>query len=110
MRVEQLRDAALRLAGTDRSPGNIEVGGERKRVMEWRHNALFVQTILPHPTASSPAYEASSLRVVEGSRTVLSVRWDYFGEILAASFKPGDWEASLIRSVNLADGKLSKTS
>lgn len=95
MRVEQLRDAALRLAGTDRSPGNIEVGGERKRVMEWRRNDLFVQAVVPHPAASSPSYEPSSLKVIEGSQTVLSVQWDYFGQLRIGTFKPGTWEPIL---------------
>lgn len=107
-RVERLRDAALRLSHADRSPGSIEIGGERKRVMEWRYNELFVQAIVPHPAAPSPSYEPSSLRIVEGSRTVLNVRWDYYGELLTASFKPGEWEASLIRRDQ--NGRLSNSS
>lgn len=94
-RIERLRDAALRLAKTDRSRGNIELCGERKRVMEWRHNELYVQLLEARPIAPSAFSETSRLRIVYCNKAVLNIRWDDERAVEVISFKPGDWEKEL---------------
>ena len=103
-RIEQLFDAAYRLARMDNSSGFIEIDGQRKRPSEWRHNALFVQLLAANPKTPPPFPEMSNLQITSEGRTVLNVRWDDDGAFEVVTFKRGEWE----RELNICAAKSSQ--
>ncbi|EKS34338.1 hypothetical protein [Afipia broomeae] len=90
------------------SQGSIEIGRERKRVMEWRHSEIGVCYLAAHPKDPQPFSEISTLTVSCGSRTVLKVRWDDDGVFQIVCFKPGQWESELrTRALNASHPRAS---
>ncbi|MBY0382785.1 MAG: hypothetical protein K2W78_12810 [Xanthobacteraceae bacterium] len=69
-------DAALALAKSMRPAGNLEIGGERKRLYEWRLNELAIELLEANPHREKPYAEGSMIKVKYEGRLVFEMFFD----------------------------------
>lgn len=95
-RAKALSRIAFRLARTGVIFGNMEIEGESKRVTEFDRGRLSIELAAPWRTGAFET-EFSRLRVTWEHAKVLELRWDRADHFTLVLFKPGEWEAALLR-------------
>jgi hypothetical protein len=99
--AKRLGNRALALARAGTNTGNIEVGGQVKRIRQYERGRLLIRYVFPLEVGGGPQIMGKSSRpterqieaVFDGTK-VLRIAWDQQCSVVI-TYKPGIWERAL---------------